>query len=112
MEHESDGYTNCNWCVRYSHQRFGRRIGGLGNKKTSGNYLNDSIGHNTEKSSEGLRRLAVTQTPVRNSQLTLEWKTLKSKIVIIILMIIIINAKDSVEISCHVIYSEANYKHW
>ena len=37
----------------------------LGNKRTSGNYLNYSlvkIGQNTEKSSGYLRRLAVTQT--------------------------------------------------
>ena len=31
----------------------------------------------TEKSSQDLRRLAVTQTPVRNLQLTLAWKTFK-----------------------------------
>ena len=34
-------------------------------------------GQNTEKSPEDLRRLAVTQTPVRNHQLKLMWKPLK-----------------------------------
>ena len=43
-------------------------------------HLNYSIvenGQNTEKSPGDLRRLAVTQTPVKNHQLTLIWKTLK-----------------------------------
>ena len=43
-------------------------------------YLNYNIiknGQNTEKSPGGLKRLAVTQTPVKNHQLKLIWKTLK-----------------------------------
>ena len=28
MEHESDDYTNCNWCFWYSHQRIGSRTEG------------------------------------------------------------------------------------
>ena len=74
MEHESDGDTGCNWCTRYSHQRSSTGTGGLGNKRTGGDYPNDSIikiGQNTEKSPGDLRRLAGTQTPVRNHQLTL-----------------------------------------
>ena len=50
------------------------RTGGLGNKKTSGdppNYRIIKIGQNTEESPRDLRRLAVTQTPVRNHWLTL-----------------------------------------
>ena len=46
----------------------------------SGDHPNDSIienGQNTEKSPGDLRRLAVTQTPVKNHQLTMMWKTLK-----------------------------------
>ena len=35
------------------------------------------IGQNTKKGPGDLRRLAVTQTPVRNHQLTLVWKTFK-----------------------------------
>ena len=74
MEHENDGDTNCNWCSRYSHQKISRRTGGLGSKRTSGDHPNNSIikiGQNTEKSPRDLRRLAVTQSPVRNQQLTL-----------------------------------------
>ena len=43
-------------------------------------YPNDSIaknGQNPEKSPGDLRRVAVTQTPAKNHQLTLMWKTLK-----------------------------------
>ena len=36
VEHERDGYTNCNWCSWYSHQRIDTMNGGLGNKRTSG----------------------------------------------------------------------------
>ena len=72
MEHEGDSDTNCNWCTQYSHQRFGSRIGGLGNKNTSGDHLNYNIvkiDQNTEKSPGDLRRLAVTQISVKNHQL-------------------------------------------
>ena len=48
--------------------------GGLGNWRTGGDHPNDSIienSQNTQKSRGDLRRLAVTQTPVKNHQLTL-----------------------------------------
>ena len=54
--------------------------GGLGNNWTSGNYPNYyiiEIGQKTEKSPGDLRRLAVTQSPVKGHQLTLVWKTRK-----------------------------------
>ena len=54
------------------------RIGGLGNNGMGGdcpNYSIIEIGQNTEKSPGDLRRLAVTQTPVKDHQLM--WKTLK-----------------------------------
>ena len=57
-----------------SHQRIDTRTGGLGNNRTSGdqpNYCIIEIGQNTKKSPRDLRRLAVTQTPVRNYRLTL-----------------------------------------
>ena len=47
-----------------------------------GDHSNDSIienGQNTEKSPGDLMRLAVTQTPVEDHQLTLMRKTLMSK---------------------------------
>ena len=43
-------------------------------------YPNDSIaenGQNPETSLRNMRRFSVTQTPVKNYQLTLMWKTLK-----------------------------------
>ena len=54
-------------------KRFGTGSGGLENKRTSRdhpNYCIIKIGQNTEKVPEDLWRLVVTQTPVRNHQLT------------------------------------------
>ena len=85
MEHESDGDTNCNWCSWYSQQRIGKGTGGLENKRTSGDHPNYNIikiGPNTEKSPADIRRLAVTQTPVEDHQLTLK-NSRKSKIIMI-----------------------------
>ena len=53
MEHESDVYTNHDWCSWYSHQRINKGTGGLRNKKTSGdhsNYCIIEISQNTEES--------------------------------------------------------------
>ena len=53
---------------------------GLGNKRTSGDNTNYSIveiKQNTEKSPGDLRRLAVTQIPVKDHQLTQAGNTLK-----------------------------------
>ena len=69
VEHEGDSCTNCNWCSWYSHQRIGKMT-----KKTSGdnpNYSIGEIGQNTKKSPGDLRRLVVTQTPVKDHKLTL-----------------------------------------
>ena len=74
VEHESDEYTNCNWCSLYSHQRIGTGTGGLRNNGTTGNCPNYNIvviSQNTEKSPRDLRRLAVTLTLVENLQLML-----------------------------------------
>ena len=54
-----------------------KRPGWLGCWRTSGDHPNDNIienNQNTEKSPRDLRKFAVTQTPVRNHQLTLMWK--------------------------------------
>ena len=54
--------------------------GGRANKRISGDHPNYSIieiGQNTEKSPGDLRRLAVTQIPVKDHKLTRMWKTLK-----------------------------------
>ena len=66
-----------NWCAWYSNQRFATGTGGLGNKRTSGDHPNYGIveiGQNTEKSPGDSRRLAVTQTPMKNQQVTLVGK--------------------------------------
>ena len=77
MEHDGDNYTNRDWGFWYSHQRNIERSGGLGNKRTNGDHPNYYIiekGQNTEKSPGGLRRLAVTQTLVRDHHLKLMGK--------------------------------------
>ena len=38
MEHEGDGGTNCDWCVRNDLQRTDNRCGRTENKKTSGDH--------------------------------------------------------------------------
>ena len=51
-----------------------KRTGRLGNKRTSRDHSNCYIiqnSQNTEKNPRDLRRLAVTQTPVKDHQLTL-----------------------------------------
>ena len=73
-------------------------VQGLGNNRTSGdhpNYCIIEISQNTEKSPGDLRKLVVTQTPVRKHQLILVWKTLKREQMIkIIIKIIIIKYTD------------------
>ena len=73
LKHESENYTICNWYSWYSHQTNNKGIGGLGNKRMSGdrpNYCISEISQNTEKSLGDLRRLAVT-----HSSEWLMWKT-------------------------------------
>ena len=55
--------------------------GGLGSWQPSGDHPNNSIIENDESwtSPGDLRRLAGTQSPVKDNQLTLMWKTLMSK---------------------------------
>ena len=56
--------------------------GGIGSWRTSGDHPNDSIienGQNTEERPGDLRRLSVTQTPVKDHQLMLLGKILISK---------------------------------
>ena len=43
------------------------------------NYYIIENGQNTEKSPEDLRRLAITQAPVKDHQLTLMWKILNEQ---------------------------------
>ena len=69
MEHEGDHYTILDWCFSYSHLNINKGTGGFGNKRTNRDHPNYYIfenGKNTEKSPGDLRRLAVTQTPVKD----------------------------------------------
>ena len=73
MEHESDDCANCDWCFWHNNKRIIRSPGGLGSWRTDRDYLNDSIaenGQNPETSPGDLRRLAVTETPVKNHKQT------------------------------------------
>ena len=78
MEHEGVNYTSSDCCFWYSHLRIIKGIGELIGGRTSGGYPDYNIiesGQNIEKSPGDLRRLPVTQTPVKDHQLTLMWKT-------------------------------------
>ena len=58
-----------------AHQRIIRGTSGLGNKRKIGdhpNYCIIDIGQNTEKSPGDLMRIAVTQSPIKDNQLTLK----------------------------------------
>ena len=75
MKYESDGNTNCNWCIRNDSQRLGGGASRLGNQRASGDHQNYiclvDIDQNTEKSLGDMRRLPVTQTQVKDHQVTL-----------------------------------------
>ena len=73
MEHENDGDTNCNWCARYTKEL----LQGLENLEITGRaetiQTTALLGSTrvSTKSPGDFRRLAVTQIPVKNHQLTL-----------------------------------------
>ena len=74
VEHDSNDCANCDWCVRHRNDRIIKGPGGLGIWRMGGDYPNDSIakdGQNPETSPGDLWRLSVTQTPVKNHQITL-----------------------------------------
>ena len=67
----------------------GKGKGRLKNQKTSGDHPDSSIikiGQNTKKSLRDLRKLAVIQDPVTKASANADVKTLKSKIIIIIII--------------------------
>ena len=74
MEHEGDVDTNCGWYTLDNPLTIAKGARRLGNRRTSRDhpgYMIIKIVQNTEKSPGDLMRLAVTQTPIRNHQLTL-----------------------------------------
>ena len=82
VEHERDNYTIIIIIGALGTGTKGLIKGnrGLGNNRTNGDHLNYciiEIDQNTEKSPGDSRRLAVTQTPVKDHKLTLMCKFLK-----------------------------------
>ena len=79
MEHESYGNNNSNRGAQDSHQRIGTGTEGIGNKRMSSHHPNDNIveiGQKTKKCLGDLRRLAITQAPLKDNQLSLARKAL------------------------------------
>ena len=82
MEHAGDGDSNCDWYTWYNPQKIGKETGRLGNKRMNIDHQDNriiKIGQNTEKSPGDLRRFALTQTQVRNYQLTLILKNISKE---------------------------------
>ena len=87
-EHAGDIGTTCKWCTWKNSKRSGKATRRPGNKRTNEedpDYSIIIIGQNTEKGLGDSGRLAITQTPVKNHQLTFVRKTFKIiKIIVII----------------------------
>ena len=68
------------WATWNDLQRLRKKTGGIGNQKNQDHwdYSIVIINQNTQKNPGDLRRLAVTQTPVKDHQLKLVWKTCKN----------------------------------
>ena len=82
MEYEGDSDTNCNRCTRNNRQRIGGGTGRFKYRRTNKDHLDYSIvkiSQNSESNPEDLKRLAVTQNPVKNHLLMLVWKTRKEE---------------------------------
>ena len=80
LGHEVDGDINCCCCSWNGLQMLEKRTEGIGNQIKNGNHPNYSIveiTQDTEKSSEDLKWLAVTQTLVEDPQLKPFWKPRK-----------------------------------
>ena len=68
-EHESDGDTNYRWHTWNGLQELAKKAGGFGNQRKNKDHTNDSIvelGQSTEQSPGDPRKLAVTQTSVKD----------------------------------------------
>ena len=74
VEHVSNNDSNCYWYVCSGTKRLGEDSGKVRNWRTNGDHPNydiDKSDKNTKKNPEDLRRLAITQIPVKDHQLTL-----------------------------------------
>ena len=89
MEHGSDGDTNFSRCTRYtrySHQRIGKRSGGIGNKSSWKTIQNTALLRSTRIPRRVLEtwgnlfvRKVTFQAPVEDHRLTLVLKVLKGE---------------------------------
>ena len=73
---EGDNFTNRDWLFWYSQQKNIKWTGGLGGRSKSEDHPNYNIietGH-SEKSSEDLKRPAISQTSVKVYQIMMVWK--------------------------------------
>ena len=80
IEHEGNGDTSSNRRPRNDPRRFGKVTRKFRNQRTKTvhpGYSIVKIGQNAEKSPEDLRRLAVTQIPMKDHRLKIMLKTLK-----------------------------------
>ena len=72
-EHPGEVDINCSWCTGNSLKKIGNGIGTVGNCRKNRDHSDQNIleiGQNTEKSPGDQRRIAVTQTSVKDHQLT------------------------------------------
>ena len=77
-EHEGDGNTNSNLGIWNGPQSLEKETGRVGNRKKNRNHSYNGIvkiGPNSQNSPGYQKRLGVTQTPVKDYQQTLAWKT-------------------------------------
>ena len=77
MEYEGYSGTNFRWFTWKNPQRINKGTWRLRNQWASRDLADDGmikIGQNTKKSPGDLKKLAITQIPVRNRDLTLVWK--------------------------------------
>ena len=70
VEHVSDSDTNCSWFTWNSLQKIGKGIRTIGNQWKNRNHQETivEIDQNTQTNPGELRRLSVTQTPVKDYQ--------------------------------------------
>ena len=80
MEHEGDSDTDCNCRVRNDPQMLGKSAGKVENRRTNRSHPKSTIVEIGQKSPGDMKRFVFTQTPVKDLQLTLMGKLVRSKI--------------------------------
>ena len=83
VEHDIDDDNNCRLCTWNDTQQMGKVIVTVGNRRENHDNSNESIAEMsqyTNKSPRESRWLGVTQTLLKDNQLTLKWKACKKRI--------------------------------